>query len=246
MTRRGHLGPFVRSRMRLLLLTVLKAAGTLAGTMDRPDRKTDDHPLPLVLASASPRRRELLERTGVPFTVVPSEAEEAPHEPGATPESTCLLNAGRKVEAVAAGLSYRAIVLGADTIVVVGGLVLGKPVDGIDACRMLSLLSGRSHRVMTGCVLMDTGTGEKVSFVTTTEVVFKTLEVDEVVGYVATGEPLDKAGGYGIQARGAFLVSRVNGSYTNVVGLPLAEVLDALAELGGPRPFGTEDFLAEP
>ncbi len=181
----------------------------------------------------------MLERVGIPCRVQPSRVVETADlgGNGADPAETCLLNARLKAEQVAAWVEEQALVLAADTIVVVDDLILGKPEDTEDARRMLQLLSGRRHQVLTGCVILDPGRTVSRSFAVATGVVFKSLEPDEIDGYVATGEPLDKAGGYGIQGRGAFLVASVHGSYTNVVGLPLAEVLDVLAEVGGPRPF---------
>lgn len=192
---------------------------------------------PLVLASASPRRRELLERVGLRPEVVPSTAAEPPHAGGSALDY-CLDNARAKAEEVAR-LRPDAFVLGADTEVIHDGRALGKPGDLAEGRRMLTRLAGRDHVVVTAFVLIAPG-GRRIERRVETTVVFKALTPREIDAYLATGEPFDKAGGYGIQGIGAFLVARIEGSYTNVVGLPLAEVLAALGELGGPEVFPEE------
>ncbi len=220
-------------------MTPRTRVATLPTTMETGDSKGAQAFRPLILASQSPRRLDLIERAGVPCTVVPSHVDEVLPPPGTKtdPAKVCLLNARRKAEDVASRVEASCLVLGADTIVVVDGMVLGKPEGPDDARRMLRRLSGRSHDVLTGCAIVDNRDGTEESFVVTTRVTFKTLLEEEVAGYVATGEPLDKAGAYGIQGRGACLVAQISGSYTNVVGLPLAETLDILARMGGPRAF---------
>lgn len=197
--------------------------------------------LPLVLASASPRRREMLSRLGIPLDVCTADVEETGHQT-VSAELVSLYNARLKAEAVAARLPPGRIVLAADTEVVLDGLALGKPSTPEDARQMLERLSDRTHQVITAFVLLRTGppahTHERrIEQRVITHVTFKRLSPRELHGYVLTGEPFDKAGGYGIQGIGAFLVRRLEGSYTNVVGLPLTEVLEALDQLGGPTGF---------
>lgn len=184
-------------------------------------------PLPLVLASGSPRRRQLLAQMGLRFEVQPSSVDEPPFAGGAPPDYALSL-ATSKAEAVAERFG-QAAVLGADTIVVVDGRVLGKPVDDDDAVRMTTLLAGRKHQVITAVALRGRA---RDGFVVQTDVWFRPLSEEEVAGYVATGEGRDKAGAYGIQEIGAALVTRIEGSYSNVVGLPLAETVVALRRAG--------------
>lgn len=163
--------------------------------------------------------------------------------PGEAPREAARRLAALKAQAAAAGLAGRpAFVVAADTIVAVGADALGKPADAAEARAMLERLSGRVHEVHTGFVVLALPAGEgaprRVERVVTTRVRVKPLEPREIEGYVATGEPFGKAGAYAIQGMGAFMVEGVEGSVTNVIGLPLAEVLAALAALGGPAPFG--------
>lgn len=191
----------------------------------------------LVLGSSSPRRRELLGSLGLEFEVCPSNAPEPPPLPGEDPEAYARRMARNKTMDVAA-LYPDATVLGADTIVVLPGepgtdaLVLGKPVDEADARAMLARLSGRSHLVITGCCLALPGKPEPLCFAISTEVFMRASTSEELAAYAATGEPSDKAGAYAIQGLGAFLVERVSGSYTNVVGLPVTQCASALLEHG--------------
>ncbi len=184
----------------------------------------------IILASASPRRAALLEGAGIPVTVVPSHVAEHVR-PGEAPVDAALRLARAKAREVSQRAEGRFIVA-ADTIVVVDGEVFGKPLDAADAERMLRRLSGRVHEVMTGFEVLDRDTGRGIGDVVVTRVEFKPLHPDEIQSYVATGCPLDMAGAYGIQGRAASMVRRIDGSYTNVVGLPLAEVVDALRRLG--------------
>jgi len=178
----------------------------------------------VVLASASPRRRALLESACLEVVIRPSGADET--WPGGGIDDGAIALARRKVEVVPAPGE---VVVGADTLVVLDDERLEKPTDSADAARMLRRLAGRRHRVVTGwCVRRDAR--ERVGAVTT-EVTFRSLSDPEIARYVAGGEPLDKAGAYGIQGGGGGLVDRVQGSYTNVVGLPLAEVLAAIEAL---------------
>jgi septum formation protein len=124
------------------------------------------------------------------------------------------------------------IIIGADTIVVLGDAILGKPADAEDAGRMLSLLSGRMHRVLTGLAVVDAASGREMTRLSETRVWFRDLTSEELAAYVASGEPLDKAGAYGIQEKGALLVSRIEGCYFNVVGLPLSLLGEMLREFG--------------
>ena len=188
--------------------------------------------LPVVLASASPRRLELLTRAGVDVSVQTADVDEA-QLPDEAPEAMVLRLARSKADRVNRGLVDAAIVVAADTIVVRDGIVLGKPADEDEAAAMIASLSGRAHEVITGYAVISPS--HEIVSATTTAVRFRTLSAALIRDYVATGEPLDKAGAYGIQGIGAKLVSAIEGSYTNVVGLPLVEVLDAIARLGGPR-----------
>ncbi len=170
--------------------------------------------------------------------MVSSDVEEVVRS-GEAADGAALRLAGEKAADVAGRLGPApAFVIAADTIVALGDEVLGKPLDAADAARMLERLSGRTHAVHTGFVVLALPGGRRIERVVTTRVRVKRLTPLEIAGYVATGEPLGKAGGYAVQGAGAFMVERVDGSVTNVIGLPLVEVLEALAALGGPRPFG--------
>lgn len=188
----------------------------------------------LILASASPRRRELLARAGVPFEVAPADVDER-QLPGETPEAHVARVAGDKATAAAARRPD-AWVLAADTIVVLEGDVLGKAQDAAEATRMVARLAGRTHRVMTAtCLLPPAGhAGPARRFTVTTEVEMRPLAPAEVAAYVQSGEWQGKAGAYAAQGIAAAFVSAVRGSFTNVVGLPLSEVLVELARGGAP------------
>lgn len=180
----------------------------------------------LILASASPRRKELLENIGLRFRIVVADIEEKiPDE--ATPEQAVEALALQKAQAVA-DMNKNSVVIGADTVVVLDGKILGKPKSEDDAIDMLSSLSGRTHTVCTGVAIINGD--EAKSFVEVTEVEFHTLTADEIVAYVKTGEPMDKAGAYGIQGKGCVLVKRINGDYFNVVGLPVSKVYKELGD----------------
>jgi len=185
----------------------------------------------IVLASASPRRRELLTLAGVPHRVQPSEIDEL-RAPGETPAGFAERAARDKARAVARGCPAGSWVLGADTVVVADEEVLGKPRDRQDGRRMLQLLSGRTHRVITGVALVAAPTGRSESFATETAVTFRPLGEAWIEGYLDSGEPMDKAGAYGIQGLGGLLVAAIQGSYTNVVGLPLGETILLLERAG--------------
>lgn len=184
----------------------------------------------LILASGSPRRKELLSGAGLDFTVIVSDVDEDIPVKG-TPAAHAKHLAEIKAAAVADG-NPDSFVIGADTIVVVDGDVLGKPTSERDAEKMLARLSGRAHIVHTGWCIICRKMGIKFSGVEETLVQFKNLSPDEISWYVKTGEPMDKAGAYAIQDKGAALVKSVVGSYTNVVGLPLCEVVEALEREG--------------
>jgi septum formation protein len=169
----------------------------------------------LVLASQSPRRSELLRNAGIPFRVQPANVDETPL-PGEAPEAHVCRLALEKASSAAGDL-----VLGADTVVVVDGWILGKPTDQEDAARMLRLLSGRKHRVITGICLKGR---EVIVDHDSTNVFFAELTEAEIQEYVATGEPMGKAGAYAIQGRASRFIERIEGSYGNVVGLPVAMV----------------------
>lgn len=182
----------------------------------------------LVLASQSPRRRELLVQIGIPLEVRPAHADES-ILPGETPHRYVLRVAREKARAVAGE-----IVLGADTAVVLGAEVLGKPRDGEDAGRMLRALSGTVHEVLTGVCVRRSEPALELDVVVATKVRFARLSPGEIDWYIATGEPLDKAGAYAIQGSGGAFVLSVEGSVSNVVGLPLAETADLLRRAGFP------------
>jgi septum formation protein len=179
-----------------------------------------------ILASGSPRRRRLLRSLGLEFEVVVSGVEETQPIQGSPEEQVCGW-AGVKAEAVAE-LHPERWVLAADTIVVLAGVIFGKPADAADARRMLELLSGREHEVITAVCLRHAQRHYRELDAVVTRVRFKRLLAGEVDAYLASGEPFDKAGAYGIQGLGACLVSAVSGSYTNVVGLPLCETAERL------------------
>lgn len=191
----------------------------------------------MILASQSPRRRELLSAAGFDLEVVPADIEET-RLPGEKPVELVGRLASEKAEAVRASLTSAAgdgLLVAADTIVWMGDEALGKPSDAPDAARMLRELSGRTHQVSTGvCALLlndDATVAARSRFVETTEVTFWDLTDAEIDAYVQTGEPLDKAGAYGIQGAGRLLVRGIVGDYCNVVGLPLARLVRELADL---------------
>ena len=184
----------------------------------------------VILASSSPRRRALLEQVGISFSLDPADVDER-MLPREKPEAYAVRVALDKAR-VAAGRARTGIVIAADTIVVVGDSILGKPVDAADARRMLSMLSGREHEVITGLAVMDAASRRSSVRTAVTQVCFRKLSEREISAYVATGEPLDKAGAYGIQERGALLVERIEGCYSNVVGLPLSLLGEMLANFG--------------
>jgi septum formation protein len=181
--------------------------------------------MPIVLASSSPRRRELLEKAGLDFEVAVSPAEEI-HDASMKPHVLCELNATLKAAAVAA-TRPDATVIGSDTLVFIDDLPLGKPADLEDAKAMLRRLSGRTHQVCTGVCVIYPGGGKNI-FHDVTEVDFHPLDDDLIDSYFARVNPLDKAGSYGIQEHGDMIVYGIRGSFENVMGLPVEKVIAAL------------------
>ncbi len=184
----------------------------------------------IILASASPRRREILRRTGLRFRVDESGSEEKITR-GLTPEALARSLSRQKAEAVAAR-HRNAIVIAADTFIVFKGRVLGKPHTAREAMNMLKALSGRVHTVITGFTVMDTVSGKIVSRSSKTKVHFRKLTLREIETYVKSGEPLDKAGGYAIQGLGSAFIRKIEGDFLNVVGLPLSALVRCLTTFG--------------
>ena len=185
----------------------------------------------LILASASARRAEILRDAGYHFSVLSSAIDETPY-PDESPQDLVQRLASTKGELAAARAVGPAILIAADTEVVLDGHIFGKPRSSDDARRMLTKLSGRTHSVLTGVCLIRLPDAERVSFVETTLVTFASLSEEEITRYLATGEPHDKAGAYAIQGYAARYIPRIEGCYFNVVGLPLARLQKALTELG--------------
>jgi len=188
-----------------------------------------------ILASGSPRRRELLRQLGFSFTVIPSRREET-NQRGMEPRGHATYYAKEKAKEVAQRYPEQGV-LAADTIVVVAEEIFGKPVNVTEATAMLSRLSGRSHHVITGVCLLNAQYGVEESQAVETEVFMRRLDTADIEGYIATGEPMDKAGAYGIQGIGGCLVQRIEGSYSNVVGLPLCETGELLRRHRVADPF---------
>ncbi len=199
-------------------------AGMLRKRRGKP--MTANNPESIVLASASPRRTELMALAGIEFTVVPADICEDVL-PGEVPADHVMRLSREKADAVAATHDGR-FFIGADTVVVLDGAILGKPTDGADALRMLSGLSGRNHEVITGFTVFDKTNDIHISRSVSTEVTFKKLEEREIAAYIATGCPMDKAGAYAIQGGAVHFVRSISGSYTNVIGLPMTELYEAL------------------
>jgi len=192
-------------------------------------------PIPLILASASPRRKRLLEGLGLEFSVIVSDVDETP-VPGEKPEAMCLRLAMEKA-AYIAKRAPESLSLGADTSVIVDEMILGKPENEQEAAGMLKTISNRWHTVITAFALQCPQRNIDVGRVVKSRVFIRPLNDEQIRWYISTGEPMDKAGSYAIQGVGAALVSEVKGSYTCVVGLPLAELVEELEKLFGP------DFL---
>ena len=185
----------------------------------------------LVLASSSPRREKLFRKLGLEFNIISPKVVEK-HTNGESPVEYVLRISLEKTLAVAAMLEQKHIVIGADTIVLCDGDILGKPEDEEEAKSMLTRLSGRYHQVMTGLSIVKSMREILHTEYVTSLVKFKSLSPDEIVEYVNTKEPLDKAGGYAAQGIGAFMIEEIQGSFTNVMGLPLSNLSNALKNLG--------------
>jgi septum formation protein len=205
--------------------------GTKCGTVGQPNGK-------LILASSSPRRKDLLQALGLQFEIIPSTVEEIV-DATISPELVVASLAKQKAQEVfdrltASEPDQPMLVLGADTIVVLHERFLGKPVDKNDACAMLTQLSGQKHEVFTGVCLVTALNGKKKTWesVERSAVHFRPLGQIEIKAYVETGEPMDKAGAYALQEIGACLVERIEGSHTNIVGLPIPNVVSLLRQAG--------------
>jgi len=185
----------------------------------------------LILASASPRRAEILRDAGIPFTVLSSAVDETPL-PGETAADLVRRLAAAKAELVAARAVGPAIVIAADTVVALDGTILGKPRTSQDARNMLEKLSARTHSVITGVALVRLPDGERREFTEITQVHFTALSNEEILKYLSSGEPFDKAGAYAIQGFAGRSIPRIDGCYFNVVGLPLARLCRELTVLG--------------
>ena len=184
----------------------------------------------VILASASPRRKELLTHAGLVFDIRAADIDEegVPYE--GNPAVFAKTLSSLKARAVAHE-APKAWVIGADTIVVADNTILGKPRDRADAQDMLTVLSGRGHQVYTGYTIVNQAKGISMSAVVLTQVIFKHLSAEQIRWYAGTEEPYDKAGAYGIQGIGGFMVKEIKGSYSNVVGLPVCEILETMAQL---------------
>jgi septum formation protein len=191
------------------------------------------HTIKLILASSSPRRAEVLRDAGIAFEVCATQVDEFPR-PGESAHAMVARLAEAKARAAATQLSSKedSIIIGADTVVELGGEIFGKPRDAADAREMLAALSGRTHHVLTGLFLLRLPDSAIRAAVETTAVTFASLDRGEIETYVASGEPLDKAGAYAIQGRAGRYISAIEGCYFNVVGLPLARLYALLRELG--------------
>lgn len=183
----------------------------------------------LILGSSSPRRAEILRKENIEFKVIsPEDIEE--ESLSSDPVDHVLELSKRKVQSVSDKVE-EGLILGADTVVVLDGKILGKPKDKTDAQRILRELSGRSHRVYTGLSLMDKSSGKILSAYDCTEVKFNELKDEDIKNYIATGEPMDKAGAYGIQGMGNFLVDHIKGNLDNVIGLPMRKLREMLKKI---------------
>jgi len=193
----------------------------------------------LILASASPRRAELLRQVAIPYEAVEPLVEESVSEK-LEPQDMVMSLALRKAHAVSGRLK-EGVILAADTVVLHRGEILGKPAGIADACRMLRRLSGDNHDVLTALVLLDAASGRIESGISKTRVWMKQLTDEQIDAYTAGGEPLDKAGAYGIQGKGALLIEKIDGCYFNVVGLPLGLLYDLMRRMGLPTWLNRKD-----
>ena len=195
--------------------------------------------MPLILASASPRRTELLRRAGFRFRVMPAAVEELEATPGSAPD-IALRNAERKADLIAAQ-NPGSTVIGADTVVELDGMILGKPADPEDALRILMLLSGKRHNVLTGVCIRNEAQNIRVVFTDRTAVWFRPFDTDTARQYISLVNVMDKAGAYGIQEQGDMLVERIEGLFSNIVGLPVERVAETL-RLIGEVPAGKDEI----
>ncbi|WP_028325503.1 Maf family protein [Desulfatirhabdium butyrativorans] len=184
----------------------------------------------IILASQSSRRRYLMKQAGIEFRVIPSRCEE--HIDPALSPADCVAQLALQKASDIASLHPDAWVIGADTIVVIDGTILGKPSSKAEAKTMLRRLSGRTHQVLTGFALVNQAGERTIGRTVSTDVLFKPLSDDEIAWYIGTDEPFDKAGAYALQGIGAFMIKAVHGSYTNVIGLPICELIETLAHEG--------------
>lgn len=183
-----------------------------------------------ILASASPRRSQLLGQIGIEAKIMPSSIEEKAE--GLGPEATVMALSRQKAEDVAVKSGRDAVVIGADTVVAVKDKILGKPADRAGAAEMLALLQGEVHQVYTGVTIVPSGRGESVTFYEQTDVSVYPMTEAEICAYVESGEPMDKAGAYGIQGRFAAYIRGIRGDYNNVVGLPVGRLYQELKAMG--------------
>lgn len=183
----------------------------------------------IILASASPRRRELLSNLGMVFDIFPADIEET-IDPFLDPADLVKDLAWQKANHIVNKVDSPAIIIGSDTTVVIDNKILGKPADFNEAFDMLSTLSGRTHKVFTGICVIEIPQNKTITDYESTEVTFKKLSPEEIKNYISTGEPMDKAGSYGIQAIGSTLVVSVNGCYNNIVGLPVYKLSEILKQ----------------
>ncbi len=191
---------------------------------------------PIILASASPRRRALLRALNLPFTVAVSGVDEDAVDPALDPQTMVRLLARQKAEAVAREVRF-GLVIGADTTVVLDELALGKPADPDDARAMLRRLRGRLHHVISGVAVIDAASGQTEVGAVITPVLMRDYTDAQIDAYVASGEPMDKAGSYAIQGLGGALVAEIDGCYNNVVGFPLCEAVALMARCGVALPL---------
>ena len=198
----------------------------------------------LILASQSPRRKKLLEQAGIAFITIPGNFDED-SVPLKEPEAYAISLAWEKANQIAGPYPDK-WVIGADTIVCIDDAVLGKPRSQKEAHRMLKQLSGQTHRVVTGYAVLNLSCQKAFKAAVTTDVRFKALTDEEIEWYIGTSEPFDKAGGYAIQGLGTFLVKEINGSYTNVVGLPVCELIELLYREGVIKPGPGEGWTPDP
>lgn len=193
----------------------------------------------IILASGSPRRREMLESLGLEFDIIPSPAGEPLPDDGESPTDYATRAAIAKAEAVFE-LHPDAVVIGSDTVVCLDGEIMGKPDNENDALLMLSKLVDNTHLVVSGCAVYHPHASAPVAYSVTTEVTMGPQPLEVLVSYITSGEPMDKAGSYAIQGKGGFLVQSINGSYNNVVGMPLAHLVETLQNIRAIRPRAME------